>query len=41
MEAYVGQEITIAFTPDDGHWQTDFSLPDSAPRMGANIEVLD
>ena len=41
MEAYVGQEITITFTPDDGRWQSDFSLPDGAPRMGVNIEVLD
>ena len=40
MAAYVGQKITIAFTPDDGHWQTDVSLPMDAPRMHASIKIL-
>lgn len=40
MEAYVGQKITIAFTPDDGHWQTDVSLPMYAPRMHTSIKIL-
>ncbi len=40
MAAYVGQKITIAFTPDDGYWQTDISLPMYAPRMHTSIEIL-
>lgn len=40
MAAYVGQKITIAFTPDDGHWQTDVSLPMYAPRMHTSIKIL-
>lgn len=40
MAAYVGQKITIAFTPDDGYWQTDVSLPMYAPRMHTSIKIL-
>lgn len=40
MAAYDGQKITIAFTPDDGHWQTDVSLPMYAPRMHTSIKIL-
>lgn len=40
MAAYDGQKITIAFTPDDGYWQTDVSLPMYAPRMHTSIKIL-
>ena len=33
MDIYQDQHITISFGPDDGHWQSDFSLPINAARM--------
>lgn len=33
MDIYQDQYITISFGPDEGHWQSDFSLPVDAPRM--------
>ena len=33
MDIYQDQNITISFGPDDGHWQSDFSLPINAARM--------
>lgn len=33
MDIYQDQNITISFGPDDGYWQSDFSLPVDAPRM--------
>ncbi|MDO5018627.1 MAG: hypothetical protein Q4E02_04940 [Lagierella massiliensis] len=39
MATYDGQNITISFTADDGHWQTDVSLPMNAPRMH-QVKVL-
>lgn len=36
---YNGQTITISFGSDDGHWQSDASLPMNAPRMG-DVKVL-
>lgn len=33
MIKYKNQNITISFTKDDGHWQSDVSLPMNAPRM--------
>lgn len=33
MDIYQDQNITISFGPDDGDFQSDFSLPVDAPRM--------
>lgn len=33
MDIYQDQYITISFGPDNGHWQSDFSLPIDAARM--------
>ena len=33
MDIYQDQNIAISFGPDDGYWQSDFSLPVDAPRM--------
>ena len=33
MMKFRNNVITISFGPDDGHWQSDFSLPLNAPRM--------
>lgn len=33
MDIYQDQYITISLGPDDGYWQSDFSLPVNAPRM--------
>ena len=40
MADYAGQRITISFTPDDGYWQSDASLPVGAPRMNT-VNVLE
>lgn len=40
MTDYAGQRITISFTPDDGYWQSDASLPVGAPRMN-KVNVLE
>ncbi|WP_282929895.1 hypothetical protein [Anaerococcus sp. Marseille-Q7828] len=40
MADYAGQRITISFTPDDGYWQSDASLPVGAPRMN-KVNVLE
>lgn len=39
MGTYDGQNITISFSADDGHWQSDVSLPMDAPRM-KQVKVL-
>ena len=39
MGTYYGQNITISFSADDGHWQSDVSLPMNAPRMN-KVKVL-
>ena len=39
LETYNNKTITISFGPDDGHWQSDASLPMNAPRMG-DVKVL-
>lgn len=40
MDIYQDQHITISFGPDDGHWQSDFSLPINAARM-RNVNVIE
>ena len=40
MVDYAGQRITISFTPDDGYWQSDASLPVGVPRMN-KVNVLE
>lgn len=40
MDIYQDQNITISFGPDDGYWQSDFSLPLDAPRM-LNVNVVE
>ena len=40
MDIYQDQNITISFGPDDGHWQSDFSLPINAARM-RNVNVIE
>ncbi|WP_103981681.1 hypothetical protein [Helcococcus massiliensis] len=39
LSKYNEQTIIISFSPDDGHWQSDASLPMNAPRMGY-VKVL-
>lgn len=40
MMNYDGQHITISFGTNDGHWQSDASLPVGAPRMH-QVKVLE
>ena len=40
MMNYDGQHITISFGTNDGHWQSDASLPMDAPRMH-QVKVLE
>ena len=40
MMNYDGQYITISFGTNDGHWQSDASLPMDAPRMH-QVKVLE
>lgn len=40
MMNYDGQHITISFGTNDGHWQSDASLPVGAPRMH-HVKVLE
>ncbi|ACV28160.1 Uncharacterised protein [Anaerococcus prevotii] len=40
MIEYQDRYITISFGPDDGYWQSDFSLPVDAPRM-LNVNVVE
>ena len=40
MDIYQDQHITISFGPDDGYWQSDFSLPVDAPRI-RNVNVIE
>lgn len=40
MDIYQNQNISISFGPDDGYWQSDFSLPVDAPRM-LNVNVVE
>ena len=38
--SYKDKRITISFTPRDGYWQSDVSLPMDAPRMN-QVKVLE
>ena len=40
MIEYQDRYITISFGPDDGYWQSDFSLPVDAPSM-LNVNVVE
>lgn len=40
LMSYKDKRITISFTPRDGYWQSDVSLPMDAPRMN-QVKVLE